>query len=105
MLYSTLKICCWNIGGLMKKGINKTCDPLFLNLIEKYDIYFLLETHVGYNSPIKNIGPFLYHPNCRSITQANNRYVGGLAILRKPYLKNHVKILKNTNSAYQWIKL
>jgi hypothetical protein len=89
----------------MKKGINKTCDPLFLNSIEKYDICFLLETHVGYNSPIKNIGPFLYHPICRPITQANNRYFGGLAILRKPYLKNHVKILKNTNSDYQWIKL
>jgi len=28
-----------------------------------------------------------------------------LAILRKPNLKNHVKILKNTNPDYQWIKL
>jgi hypothetical protein len=28
-----------------------------------------------------------------------------LAILRKPYLKDCIKILKNTNPDYQWIKL
>jgi hypothetical protein len=54
---------------------------------------------------IKHIGQFLYHPICRPVEKANNRYFGGLAILRKPYLKDCVKILKNTNPDYQWIKL
>jgi hypothetical protein len=75
--------------------------------IEKYDLVFLAETHVGYDSGIKHIhvGQFLYHLICRPVEKANNRYFGGLAILRKPYLKDCVKILKNTNPDYQWIKL
>jgi exonuclease III len=95
---------CWRD---VHRGMDKTNDPIFFKSIEKYDSVFLAETHLGYNSTIKNIGPFHYHPIlvCRSVTRANNRYVGGLAILRKPHVKYHVKILKNSNPDYQWIKL
>jgi hypothetical protein len=31
---------------------------------------------------------------------AVNRHFGGIAILRKPHVKNHVKILQNTNHAF-----
>ena len=98
-------MCFWNIGGLKSKGVDKTKDILFMQSIEKYDLVFLAETHVGYDSGIKHMVQFLYHPICRPVETANNRYFGGLAILRKPCLKDCVKILKNANPDYQWIKL
>jgi hypothetical protein len=42
--------------------MDKTNDPKFFKSIEKYDLVFLAETHLGYNSTIKNIDPFHYHP-------------------------------------------
>jgi hypothetical protein len=48
--------------------MDKTKDILFMQSIEKYDLVFLAETHVGYDSGIKHIGQFLYH----SITLALN---------------------------------
>jgi hypothetical protein len=38
-------------------------------------------------------------------TKANNRYFGGLAILCKQSIKPHIKIKKNSNPNYQWVKL
>jgi hypothetical protein len=65
---------------------------------------FLVETHIGYNSKIHNIGNFHYQSICRNVSN-NNRHVGGIAILIKSYIKPHVKILKNTNVDYQRVKL
>ncbi|CAG2184913.1 unnamed protein product [Mytilus edulis] len=101
---SSVKFGYWNIGGLFSKGMNKAEDPLFLKHIENYDIVFLVETHVGYNSQIHNIGKFHYHPICRKLSN-NNRHFGGIAILQKSHVKPHVKILINSNPDYQWIKL
>ncbi|VDH89489.1 Hypothetical predicted protein [Mytilus galloprovincialis] len=39
------------------------------------------------------------------VTKYNNRHFGGLAILRKPSLKQHVKILKSSIPDFQWVKL
>lgn len=97
MTASTINMCVWKVGGLKTRGMDKTCDPLFIGSIGKYDLVFLVETHLGYNSQLKIIGPFLHHPVCRTVSKSNLRYFGGLAILRKPNLKNHAKILKNTN--------
>jgi hypothetical protein len=80
--------------------MNKAEDSIFLKNIEPYDIMFLVETHIGYNSKIHNIGNFHYHSICRNVSN-NNRHVGGIAILIKSYIKPHVKILKNTNVDYQ----
>ena len=101
----SVNMCFWNLGGLISKNHNKSTDPLFLQAIEKYDLIFLAETHVGYDANINNIGIFHYHPICRPASKHNNRHFGGLAILRKPEIKPHVKILKNTNYEYQWVKL
>ena len=98
-------MCFWNIGGLTSKGVDKTCDPVFIKSLEPYDLAFLVETHLGYNSIVGKIGTFHYHPICRSVTKSNNRYFGGIAILRKPHVKEHIKILKNTNPDYQWVRL
>jgi hypothetical protein len=65
---------------------------------------FLVETHIGYNSKIHNIGNFHYRSICRNVSN-NDRHFGGIAILIKGYIKPHVKILKNTNVDYQRVKL
>jgi hypothetical protein len=35
-----MKMCFWNVGGIISKYNDKTNDPLFLKNIEKYDIGF-----------------------------------------------------------------
>jgi hypothetical protein len=102
---TSIKMCFWNTGGLKSKSNDKTSDPIFLKEIEKYDLVFLAETHVGYNTDIHTIGPFHYHGICRSISKKNNRHFGGLAILRKNEIKPYVRILKNTSPEFQWVKL
>ena len=47
---------------------------------------------------------FQHIPVCRPIS-SNNRYYGGLAILIRKSIRNGIKILKNTSSEFQWIKL
>lgn len=102
---TSIKMCFWNIGGLKSKAHDKTKDPDFINEVKKYDLVFLAETHIGNDAGIYNIGPFDFHPICRKASRHNNRHFGGLAILRKPEIKRYVKILKNTNPDYQWVKL
>ena len=41
---------------------------------------------------------------CRPIS-SNSRYYGGLALLIRKTLRNGIKILKNSSSEFQWIKL
>ena len=65
---------------------------------------FLAEIHIGDCTNIQNIGPFHCHFICRKPSKQNNRHFGGLAILRKPYIKHHVQILNNSNPDYQWVK-
>lgn len=101
---SSIKMCFWNIGGLKTRHYDKTTDPLFLKEINKYDIVFLDETHIGDGNNIQNIGPFNCHFICRNVSKRNNRFFGGLAILCKPNIKNHIKILNNSNPDYQWVK-
>jgi hypothetical protein len=80
----------------MSKEGNKIDDPFFINKIDKYDLAFLTETHIGYDTNIPIIGNFICYIVCRPKTKANNRYFGGIAILIKKELKPHIKILKNT---------
>ena len=56
---SSIKFGFWNIGGLCTRGMNKAEDSIFLKNFEPYDIIFLVETHIGYNSKIHNIGNFI----------------------------------------------
>ena len=58
--------------------MNKAEDSIFLKNIEPYDIMFLVETHIGCNSKIHNIGNFHYHSICRNVSN-NNRHFGGIA--------------------------
>ena len=100
---SIVSICSWNVGGLFSKNINKINDPDFLKELLPYDIIFLSETHTGYETKIL-IDGFQHFPICRPIS-SNSRYYGGLALLIRNSIRNGIKILKNTSSEYQWVKL
>ena len=48
----------------MSKEGNKIDDPFFINKIDKYDLAFLTETHIGYDTNIPIIGNFIsFHHN------------------------------------------
>ncbi|MCU7801461.1 MAG: endonuclease/exonuclease/phosphatase family protein [gamma proteobacterium symbiont of Lucinoma myriamae] len=78
-------------------------DNSFIQGLISYDIFFLSETHIGFDTSI-NIEGFQYIPVCRPVS-SNNRNYGGLAILIRKSIRNGIKILQNTSSEYQWIKL
>lgn len=99
---NSIKFCYWNIGGLNTHKLNKIEDNSFIKEIQQYDVVILAETHIGYNSPIV-IEHFNYFPVCREIS-SNGRHYGGLAILRKNYLKNYIKILPTSCKDYQWLR-
>lgn len=44
-------------------------------------------------------------PSIRTPSRHNNWCFGGLAVLRKDNIKNHVKILPNDHTEIQWIKV
>ena len=98
---TSLKMCFLNVGGLKNKEDSKLEDLFFINKINKYDIVFLAETHIGYESNIHRVGTFYVYQICRPICRPNNRYFGGLAILTKSHIRPHVKIQKNTNPDFQ----
>ena len=100
---SFVSICSWNVGGLFSKTINKITASDFLKELLPYDIVFLSETHTGYENRIL-FEDFQHFPVCRPIS-TNNRYYGGLALLIRNTIRNGIKILKNTSSEYQWVKL
>jgi exonuclease III len=100
---TSLNICTWNVGGLIKDGKNKLNDHSFLTQINRYDIVLLSETHIGYDSAVES-DKFYYYPFCRQKSN-NNRYFGGLTILIDNGIKQGVAILQDGNSEYQWVKL
>ena len=100
---SFISICSWNVGGLVAKSYNKLNDPSFKKELSSYDIIFLSETHTGFDTHI-DIEGFQHVQICRPIS-SNSRYYGGLALLIRKTLRNGIKILKNSSSEFQWIKL
>jgi hypothetical protein len=49
-------MCFLNVGGLKNKEGSKLEDLFFINKINKYDIVFLAETHIGHESNIHRVG-------------------------------------------------
>lgn len=99
---NSIKLCYWNIGGLNVHGTNKLNDHFYIKEIQEYDVVILAETHIGYSTPV-----FVEQFNCFSVCRdisSNGRYYGGLAILRRKELKDHIKILSTTCKDYQWLK-
>ena len=59
-----LRICSWNVGGLVSEDYDKSKDPAFISQIANYDLVLLTETHIGYDSQIQ-FDNFLFYPFCR----------------------------------------
>ena len=93
-----LTIGCWNINGIYEKvnnvQINKLEDEIFLNVLKRFDILCLQETHIGQDD--KPIIPDDYAPvpHCRSIS-SNNQYFGGMLLLIRKSVKGLVSIRKD----------
>ena len=101
----SLKFALLYVGGLVSQDLNKTCDSRFMNTLEKFDIIFLVETHIGHGQLPHKIGPFYFHAVCRPMSKHNNIHFGGLGILCKDNIKPHVNILKYTSDDFQWLQL
>ena len=84
-----------NSRVVRKKILNETKNhnPEFLRKIDNFDLLFLVETHLGPDHNISNIGSYYCNLICRPKKKANNRYFGGLAILCKQSIKPHIKIM------------
>ena len=102
--YSSLKLCFWNVGGLISKTHDKTKDDLFLSQIKKFEVVFLAETHLGKDSDI-NIEDYHVHTICRSRSRHNSRYFGGLAILGKTRSKNMLRSFIMTTLKFNGLSL
>ena len=92
---------CWRFN--IQKNKDRIQYPLFLKEIVNFDLVFLADTHIGPDAKIGHLLNFI--PYVKKITKTNQRYFGGLAILCKENIKNHVKILPNSNPDYQSVKL
>ena len=88
----------------MANNINKFEDNRFLNEINDFDLVALAEAHKGYNSTFEIENFKIIFSICRDLS-SNGRYYGGLAILRKNSVKEHVQILPTTCKDYQWLKI
>ena len=100
---SFISICSWNVGGLVSKSFNKLNDANFRKELTSYDIIFLSESHTGFETHIDLEG-FQHFQICRPMSR-NNRYYGGLALLIRKTLRSGIRILKNSSTEFQWVKL
>ena len=63
----------------------------------------MIETHTGFDTRIDIEG--CQHVQVCRLISSNSRYYGGLALLIRKTLQNGIKILKNSSSELQWVKL
>ena len=93
-----LTIGCWNINGIYEKvnnvKINKLEDETFLNVLKRFDILCLQETHIGPNDKPTIPEDYVPVPHCRSIS-SNNRYFGGMLLLIRKSIKGLVSTKKD----------
>ena len=93
-----LSVGCWNVQGLYDKvnGI-KTCklgEETFQNILKKFDILCLQESHVSKEHVNKTFKDYVAIPHCRSMSK-NNRYFGGMLLYIKKTIRKGIKILQD----------
>ena len=99
----SLRLSYWNINGIFRNGESKHENEEFVNSVQHYDIFGLVETHTGPDDTISI-------PNCHTY-QANRpksinarKFSGGIAVLVKNDIKEGVKLCK-TDTYSIWLKL
>lgn len=109
MYKKCLKIIAWNIRGLVETvdGLraNKLQIPEIIKELSKYDIVFLQETHLHENSDEFVLPgfskPIHYYRQKRGKAWKAS---GGISVLIKEELRQHVRCLPKSNSDLVWLE-
>ena len=98
-----MRIGFWNLNGFNSNILgNKKKTNDFLSIINKHDIFALVETHATYETEM-NISKFKYFIKCRN--QSGNRSSGGLSVYINQKLAKGVTYTPSENKNIIWCKL
>ena len=93
----------WNLNGFNSSILgNKLKTDDFLGVINKHDIFALVETHATYESEM-NISKFKHFIKCRN--QSGNRSSGGLSVYINQNVAKGVSYIPSENKNIIWCKL
>ena len=92
-----------NLNGYNSRKLgNKLKTKEFLNIINKHDIFALVETHATYDSELA-VNNFKHFVKCRNKT--GKRTFGGLSLYINQKLVNGVSYMLTENKNTIWCKL
>ena len=98
-----LRIGFWNLNGFNSSILgNRLKTDDVLSIINKHDIFALVETHGTYET-VMNVGKFKHFINCRN--QSGNRPSGGLSVYINQNLAKGVTYILSENKNIIWCKL
>ena len=93
----------WNLNGFNSSILgNKLKTNDFLSIINKHDIFALVETHATYETEM-NISKFKHFTKCRN--QSGNRSSGGLSVYINQKHAKGVTYTPSENKNIIWCKL
>lgn len=104
VLKRELRLCSWNINGLISKKHNKLNDPEFIQEIKSFDIIALQEVHVKNEGLPITLNSFDVFMN-NGILAKNSRIFGGLAFLVRKNIRSGVKLITSPDKDFMWLKL
>ena len=91
-----------NLNGCNSRKLgNKLKTKEFLNIINKHDIFALVETHATYDSELA-VNNFKHFVKCRNKT--GKRTFGGLSLYINQKLANGVSYMLTENKNTMWCK-
>ena len=98
-----LRIGFWNLNGFNSSILgNKLKTNDFLGIINKHDIFALVETHATYEKEM-NISKFKHFIKCSN--QSGNRSSPGLSVYINQKLAKGVTYIPSENKNIIWCKL
>ena len=100
----SLRIGCWNINGFNSKSLgNKFQQSEVLGIINKHDIFGIVETHADSNSDLQ-IHDFRHYVKHRENSKGK-RNSGGIAIYIRKTIIGGTSFVISRNKNILWIKL
>ena len=104
-LNDQLRVIHLNIEGIMSREFgNKIKQPQLLNILNKYDIIALTETHANQDMLINLPGYSSIQVN-RPEHHRARKHSGGLEILVKQEMREAVSFLQSTSKDILWLKI
>ena len=100
----SLRIGCWNINGFNSKSLgNKFQQSEVLDIINKHDIFGIVETHADSNSDLQ-IHDFRHYVKHRENSKGK-RNSGGIAVYIRKTIIGGTTFVISRNKNTLWIKL